>query len=205
MVEEQIISRGISNEKVIDTMKCVPRHLFVNEKYRGLAYSDQPLPIGHGQTISQPYVVAFMTEVLDLDENSRVLEVGTGCGYQTAVLAEIAKEVYTVEIIRDLLEMARENLRKLGYLNVKFKLGNGREGWQEYAPYSHIIVTAASNDVPESLIKQLEIKGKMVIPVGPRYWTQNLVLVTKYKSSTRKKKLLPVNFVPLVGNRNIKN
>jgi protein-L-isoaspartate(D-aspartate) O-methyltransferase len=205
MVEEQIVSRGISSKKVTDAMKRVPRHLFVNEKYQGLAYSDQPLPIGHGQTISQPYVVAFMTEALDLDENSRVLEVGTGCGYQTAIIAEIAKEVYTVEIIKDLLEVARRNLKKLGYSNIKFKLGNGREGWQEYALYSHIIVTAASDDIPEHLIKQLEIKGKIIIPVGPRYWTQNLVLVTKYKSGIKKKKLLPVNFVPLVGSRNIKN
>ncbi len=204
MVEEQIVSRGINDQKVVDAMRAVPRHYFVNEKMWHIAYTDQPLPIGHNQTISQPYVVAYMTSALELKKNSRVLEIGTGSGYQAAVLAEIAKEVYSVEVIEELAEKARLVLKKLGYKNVKIKIGNGRKGWQEYAPYSHIIVTAASENIPKALIEQLDFGGNMIVPVGHSSWTQNLVLITKMRDSIRRKKILPVRFVPLVHDRKLK-
>jgi len=204
MVEEQIVSRGIDDKKVLDAMRAVPRHYFVNEKFLNLAYTDQPLPIGYNQTISQPYVVAYMTSALELKKNSRVLEIGTGSGYQTAILAEIAKEVYSVEVIEELAEKARVVLKKLNYKNVKINIGNGRRGWKEYAPYSHIIVTAASENIPKALIEQLDFGGNMIVPVGHSSWTQNLVLITKMRDSIRRKKILPVRFVPLVNDRKLK-
>lgn len=204
MVEEQIVSRGIHDKKVLDAMRAVPRHYFVNEKFLNLAYTDQPLPIGYNQTISQPYVVAYMTSALELKKKSRVLEIGTGSGYQTAILAEIAKEVYSVEVIEELAEKARVVLKKLNYKNVKINIGNGRRGWKEYAPYSHIIVTAASENIPKALIEQLDSGGNMIVPVGHSSWTQNLVLVTKMRDGIRREKILPVRFVPLVNDRKLK-
>lgn len=198
MVEDQIVSRGITDPNVIRAMEKVPRHCFVDEKFCTIAYSDQPLPIGYEQTISQPYVVAFMTQALKLDGKSRVLEVGTGSGYQAAVLAEIAKEVYSIEIIEELVDHAKSVLERLRYRSIKIKVGNGREGWAKYAPYSHIIVTAASENIPSALIKQLNIAGRMIIPVGSSEWAQNLVLVTKTRRGITQESILPVRFVPLV-------
>lgn len=198
MVREQISSRDIIDPKVISAMSKIPREQFVTGKYKHLAYSDQPLPIGKNQTISQPYVVAFMTQALQLKRDSRVLEIGTGSGYQTAVLAGIAKEVYTIEVIKLLIDNARDSLKQLGIKNVRFKHSNGRAGWQEFAPFDRIIVTAASEDIPRCLQDQLADGGLMIIPVGRQHWSQDLVLVTKKKNRLLKEKLLPVRFVPLV-------
>ena len=198
MVETQIITRDVTNTRVINAMKRVPRHSFVGKKYMDIAYSDQPLPIGYNQTISQPYVVAYMTSALGLNSKSRVLEIGTGSGYQAAVLAEIAKEVFTVEVLSDLSKKAGDVLKQLNYRNIKLKVGNGRYGWKRYAPYSHIIVTAASEDIPKMLIDQLDISGKMIIPLGSQEWTQYLVLIRKTKEGVEEEKLLSVRFVPLI-------
>ena len=197
MVEVQIRSRGLSDEKVLEAMRRVERHLFVPSELRLYAYGDEPLPIGEGQTISQPYIVAYMTEALGLKGGERVLEVGTGSGYQTAILAEIAGEIYTVEIVAALSESARQRLQNLGYGNIRFKVGDGTFGWEEYAPYDAIIVTAAPPSVPKKLQEQLRVRGRMVIPVGAGF--QELVLITREKKDFRKKKLLPVRFVPLVS------
>lgn len=198
MVAEQIAARGIVNPAVIAAMKRVPRHLFVPERHRLLAYTDQPLPIGYGQTISQPYVVAFMTEALGLDPEAKVLEIGTGSGYQAAILAEIAREVYTIEVIAALADRAATVCRQLGYGNIHFRTGNGREGWPEQAPFTHIIVTAASTDLPQKLLDQLAVGGKMIIPIGSLSWGQDLVLICKENHGYRQQKILPVRFVPLV-------
>ncbi|MDD5765438.1 MAG: protein-L-isoaspartate(D-aspartate) O-methyltransferase [Candidatus Marinimicrobia bacterium] len=198
MVREQILSRDILDPAVVSAMRSVPRHAFVNQKYADLAYSDQPLPIGLGQTISQPYVVAFMTQALRISPKSRVLEIGTGSGYQAAVLSKIAREVYTVELLETLAKKAETVLKNIGIRNVRIRQGDGRDGWPEFAPFSHIIVTAASEDIPKELEKQLAIGGRMIIPVGNRDRTQYLVLVQKEKDSIRKEKILPVRFVPLV-------
>jgi len=197
MVEEQIIARGVKDKKVIEVMKKVPRHLFVPEEYRQYSYEDEPLPIGEGQTISQPYIVAYMTEVLELKEDDKVLEIGTGSGYQTAILAEIVKEVYTVEIIESLSKRAQKVLKELGYKNIHFKVGDGTYGWKEYSPYNAILVTAAPSKIPESLQNQLDEGGRMIIPVGSFF--QELVLVVRQKNKFKKKKLIPVRFVPLVS------
>jgi protein-L-isoaspartate(D-aspartate) O-methyltransferase len=197
MVDVQIQARGIKDEKVLQAMRKVPRHLFVPDNLRSYAYADEPLPIGEGQTISQPYIVAYMTEALELKGEDRVLEVGTGSGYQTAVLAEIAKEVYTIEIVGLLSSRARELLQKLGYTNIHFKIGDGTFGWQENIPYDAIIVTAAPASVPKKLKEQLGIAGKMIIPVGEGF--QELVLITREKKDFKTKKLLPVRFVPLIS------
>ena len=197
MVEEQIIARGVKDKKVIEVMKKVPRHLFVPEEYRQYSYEDEPLPIGEGQTISQPYIVAYMTEVLELKEDDKVLEIGTGSGYQTAILAEIVKEVYTVEIIESLSKRAQKVLKELGYKNIHFKVGDGTYGWKEYSPYNAILVTAAPSKIPESLQNQLDDGGRMIIPVGSFF--QELVLVVRQKNKFKKKKLIPVRFVPLVS------
>lgn len=198
MVKEQIVARGITDRRVIEAMKRVPREYFVTEDYKELAYSDQPLPIGHGQTISQPYVVAYMTQELEINPDSKVLEIGTGSGYQTAILAEIAEEVYTVEIIEELAKRAEETLTNLGYRNIKFKVGDGREGWKEFSPFSRIIVTAASEDIPSELINQCETGGIIVIPIGPKGWTQDLVKIRKLENGITEQRMLPVRFVPLV-------
>lgn len=197
MVEVQIKARGLRDEKVLEAMRRVERHLFVPLELRPYAYGDEPLPIGEGQTISQPYIVAYMTEALELKGGERVLEVGTGTGYQTAILAEIAGEIYTVEIVAALSASAQQRLQGLGYRNIRFKVGDGTFGWEEYAPYDAIIVTAAPPSVPRKLQGQLRVSGRMVIPVGAGF--QELVLITREKKDFRKKKLLPVRFVPLVS------
>ncbi len=178
--------RGVKDKRVLSAMLKVPRHLFVPPELVDRAYDDCPLPIGKGQTISQPYIVALMTEALEIDENSKVLEIGTGSGYQAAILAEIAKEVYTVERIPELLERARKVIESLGYDNVFFKVGDGTEGWPEYAPYDAIIVTAASPRIPEPLIEQLKVGGRLVIPVGSEL-TQELLKITKISEDGKTK------------------
>jgi protein-L-isoaspartate(D-aspartate) O-methyltransferase len=197
MVEVQIKARGLRDEKVLKAMKKVERHLFVPEELRPYAYGDEPLPIGEGQTISQPYIVAYMTEALELKGGERVLEVGTGTGYQTAILAEIAGEIYTIEIVGILSAGAQQRLQGLGYRNIRFKVGDGTFGWEEYSPYDAIIVTAAPPSVPRKLQEQLGVSGRMVIPVGAGF--QELVLITREKRDFRRKKLLPVRFVPLIS------
>jgi len=196
MVYSQIIGRGIKNPGVIKAMEKVQRELFVPEELRNRAYVDGPLPIGYRQTISQPYIVAFMTEAARLKPDDRVLEIGTGSGYQAAVLAEIVKEVYTIEIIEPLAETARERLERLGYKNIKVKYGDGYKGWPEHAPYDAIIITAAPPKIPENLIEQLKIGGRMVVPVGSL--SQDLYLITRAASGFQKERLLPVRFVPMV-------
>jgi len=197
MVAEQISARGIKDDHVLKALRKVPRHMFVPKDMQSYAYRDEPLPIGEGQTISQPYIVAYMTEVLELKGKERVLEVGTGSGYQAAILAELVREVYTVEIIESLSKMARMVLKKLGYKNIYFRVGDGTLGWEEYSPYDAIVVTAAPARVPKVLKEQLKISGKMVIPVGSMF--QELVLVSRGKKKFKKKRLLPVRFVPLVS------
>ncbi len=200
MVNKQIIRRGVRNEDVIRAMMTVPRHRFVPKGWVLMAYDDTPLPIGYGQTISQPYIVAYMTEILDLDKESQVLEVGTGSGYQAAILSCIAKEICTIEIIPELAESASLRLKKLDYQNVKVTCGDGYYGWPEHAPFDAIIVTAAAGHIPPPLLKQLKAGGRMVIPVGGPFMIQNLILVEKDnagKITTRN--LMSVRFVPLTG------
>jgi protein-L-isoaspartate(D-aspartate) O-methyltransferase len=196
MVTKQIESRGIKDVHVLEAMKKVPRHTFVPENMRKFAYNDEPLPIGKGQTISQPYIVAYMTEVLELSSEFKVLEVGTGSGYQAAVLAEIVKDVFTVEIIDELSKNARGVLEAEGYTNIHFRVGDGANGWAENAPYDAIMVTAAPPDIPKALQGQLTVGGRMIVPVGDAF--QELVLIVREKRKFRKKNLLPVRFVPLV-------
>lgn len=198
MVSKQLKRRGISDERVLSAFRKVKRHLFVPENYRDLAYSDQPLPIGHDQTISQPYIVAFMTEALDLKDSDRVLEVGTGSGYQAAILAEICQEVYTIEIISALGKSARELLKDLDYTNVHVKVGDGYKGWAEHAPYDAIIVTCSPTHVPEPLKNQLAEGGRMIIPVGKKY-AQELVRLRKKEGELVEESVLPVRFVPMVN------
>jgi protein-L-isoaspartate(D-aspartate) O-methyltransferase len=196
MVDTQIKSRGIKDEQVLEAMEKVRRHVFVPKNMMKYAYNDEPLPIGKGQTISQPYIVAYMTEVLQLTGEGKVLEVGTGSGYQAAILAEIAREVFTVEIIDELSKNAQEVLQAEGYTNIHFRVGDGAYGWEEKAPYDAIMVTAAPPEVPMALQDQLKIGGRMIVPVGDAF--QELVLIVREKRRFRKKKLLPVRFVPLV-------
>jgi len=197
MVEVQIEARGVKDKKVLSAMRKVPRHLFVPENMRPYAYQDEPLLIGEGQTISQPYIVAYMSEALRLTGNEVVLEVGTGSGYQAAILAEVAKEVFSVELVETLSLRAQEVLRELGYENIHFRIGDGTLGWKEYAPYDAIMVTAAPAQVPQALQEQLKVGGRMVIPVGSAF--QELVLVTRERRKFKKRKLLPVRFVPLIS------
>lgn len=200
MVKTQIISRGIKDKKVLMAMKKVSRHKFVPKNVETLAYRDHPLPIGKGQTISQPYIVALMTELLELKSSDKVLEIGTGSGYQAAVLAEIAKEIFTIEIIEELGTKANAKLEELGYKNVEVKIGDGFYGWPEKSPFDAIIVTCAVNHIPLPLVEQLNKAGRMVIPVGERFSIQNLVLVRKNKKGEiQTKKILPVRFVPMLG------
>ena len=196
MVEYQIRRRGISDKKVLKAMLKVPRHLFVPEQMRELAYGDEPLPIGEGQTISQPYIVAYMTEALKLTGKEKVLEIGTGSGYQTAILAEIVQEVYTVELIPELSRRAQKVLAELGYQNIHFLVGDGTRGWPEHAPYEAILVSAAPATVPRSLAEQLKLGGRMIIPVGTDF--QELVLVTRTESGWQEERLIGVRFVPLI-------
>jgi len=203
MVTHQIIARGIKDLRVIEAMRKVPRHLFVPEDMRGSAYDDRPLPIGEGQTISQPYIVAFMTEALHVSPGDTVLEIGTGSGYQAAVLAEIAKEVYTIEIRPRLGERARERLNGMGYGNIAVKIGDGYKGWPEKMPFNAIIVTCAPQEIPKPLVDQLAEGGRMIIPVGERGGVQELVLVRKEKGMIRQEAVMKVLFVPMVTDEGI--
>jgi len=196
MVDKQMRDRGIRDPQVLKAMKTVPRHKFVHPLLKPLAYQDSPLPIGHKQTISQPYIVAYMTEVLELDSEDRVLEIGTGSGYQAAVLSEIVKEVYSIEIISALAQEAKKRLDMLGYRNVIVKDGDGYQGWQAHAPFDAIIVTAAPPSIPPKLLEQLAVGGRMIVPVGSV--SQELVLITKTEEGTQQETLLPVRFVPMV-------
>jgi protein-L-isoaspartate(D-aspartate) O-methyltransferase len=203
MVREQIshppdYRDPVKDQRVLDAMSRVPRHLFVPSPSIGLAYGDFPVPIGYGQTISQPYIVALMTEMLQVKPGQTILEVGTGSGYQAAVLSQLVKEVYTVEIIKPLALQAEERLKKLQYLNVQVKVGDGYYGWEEHAPFDRIIVTCAATFVPPPLLKQLKPGGKMCIPVGAQYSVQYLTMVEKSENGAiTMKKTLPVSFVPL--------
>ncbi len=199
MVEEQIVARGIRNPRVLDAMRKVPRHEFLPEAIRGMAYQDSALPLGESQTMSQPYMVAAMTELLALSGPERVLEIGTGSGYQAAVLAELCEKVYTVERIKTLADRARLNLDRLGYRSVAIKVYDGTYGWKEMAPFDAIIVTAASPDVPQPLVDQLKEGGRMVIPVGERY-SQTLAKIVKTAEGVSTTKSIPCVFVPLIGN-----
>jgi protein-L-isoaspartate(D-aspartate) O-methyltransferase len=197
MVDEQLRARDIRLPRVLDAMRQVPRHLFVPEPQRVDAYGDHPLPIGHGQTISQPYIVAFMTQAIDVRATDRVLEIGTGSGYQAAILAELANEIYTIEIVTPLAERARNTLASLGYRNVHVRAGNGYLGWPEQAPFDRIIVTAAPDDVPPALVEQLKAGGLMAIPVGDV--SQELRVLRKTPTGLETLDTLPVRFVPMTG------
>lgn len=200
MVRHQIAERGVSDIRVLDAMMSVPRHKFVPDRYITRAYDDNPLPIGYGQTISQPYIVAYMTELLNLNKNTTVLEVGTGSGYQAAILSPLVKKVYTIEIIPELANSASARLKDLGYSNVEVGIGDGYYGWTEHAPFDAIIVTAAAGHIPPPLLEQLKNNGRMVIPVGGSFLVQNLILISKNKDGViTTRNLIPVRFVPLTG------
>lgn len=190
--------RNITNPRVLQAMQTVPRHEFVPEEHRDEAYDDHPLPIGHGQTISQPYIVAFMTEQLDPKPTDRVLEIGTGCGYQAAVLGELVQDVYTIEIVEPLARQATATLRRLGYDNVHVRAGDGFAGWPEEAPFDAVIVTCAPEKIPQPLVEQLKEGGRMVIPVGPSH-DQSLYLLRKEGGELKQRAILPVRFVPMTG------
>lgn len=198
MVENQIKKRGITDKKVLRAMLEVPRHEFVKDALLSVAYQDSPLPIGSGQTISQPYIVALMTELLDVEDDNKVLEIGTGSGYQAAILSKLAMSVITVERVVELYQQSKELLNKLGYNNVMVVHGDGSIGYKEYSPYDRIIVTAAAPEVPESLIEQLGDNGKIVIPLGNRI-IQRLEVIIKEKESIRREISEGVRFVPLLG------
>jgi len=198
MVEEQIIKRGISDKRVIKAMLKVPRHLFVEGAIRESAYGDFPLPIGEGQTISQPYMVAVMTEKLQLDKESIVLEIGTGSGYQTAIIAEICERVFTIERILTLEKKARLTLEGLGFTNIAFKVGDGTLGWSEFAPYDGIVVTAGAPKIPKLLFSQLNEGGRMVIPIGDSF-SQTLKVVRKKEDKRIEEAYFGCTFVPLIG------
>lgn len=201
MVTAQLEARGITDKPTLNAIRSVERHRLVPEAQVQYAYEDRPLPIGFGQTISQPYMVGYMTEVIRPTAGMKVLEIGTGSGYQAAVLAEIVDEVYTIEIVEELAKTAKSRLEKMGYTNIHVKEGDGYYGWEEHAPFDAIIVTAASEFIPPPLIEQLKEGGKMVIPVGAPFTTQQLMLVEKQKDGKRKtRNLLPVRFVPFTRN-----
>jgi len=190
---------GIDDPRVLEAMEQVPRHWFVNEPEQPWAYADRPLPIGHGQTISQPFIVAYMTWVLELDADSKVLEIGTGSGYQAAILNEFTPNVYTIEIVAALGRQAQQSFARHGYTTISARIGDGYAGWAEHAPFDAIIVTCAPDDIPEALIEQLKPTGRMVIPVGSVSSVQQLVLVTKGENGViSKRMLMPVRFVPMV-------
>ncbi|HEY9605341.1 MAG TPA: protein-L-isoaspartate(D-aspartate) O-methyltransferase, partial [Allocoleopsis sp.] len=195
MVEYQIRARGIQDKSVLKAMSKVPRHRFVDSSAAHLAYADRPVLIGYDQTMSQPFIVAYMTQAAQLSPNKTVLEIGTGSGYQTAVLGELAKEVYTIEIIPELAKSARQILSELGYQNVHVKTGDGYQGWIEHAPYDAILVTAAPTYIPEALVNQLALYGRLVIPVGS--WEQELIVLTKTPDGIRQETTIPVLFVPM--------
>jgi protein-L-isoaspartate(D-aspartate) O-methyltransferase len=197
MVATQIRSRGIKDKRVLEAMEKVPRHLFVPETYRPQAYSDSPLPIGYGQTISQPYIVALMTEALKIEPGDKVFEVGTGSGYQAAVLAEMGAEVFTMEIVEELVASAGDVFNVLNYSKIQLRLGDAYQGWVEHSPFDAVIVTAAPEHVPQPLIDQLKVGGRMVVPVGGRF--QDLVVMTKTTDGLERESLGPVIFVPMTG------
>jgi protein-L-isoaspartate(D-aspartate) O-methyltransferase len=199
MVSGQIELRGVRDREVLRAMEAVPRHEFVSDEYLSQAYDDHPLPIGYGQTISQPYIVAFMTELLQLEGGEKVLEIGTGSGYQAAILAEMTDQVITLEIIPELADSARERLQRLGYDSIQVFNADGYYGWEEGAPYNAIIVTAAPDHVPQALLEQLKEGGRLVIPVGPVGWLQTLWLVTKEGGECQFHNKGGVTFVPLTG------
>jgi protein-L-isoaspartate(D-aspartate) O-methyltransferase len=199
MVRHQLVAGGIRNPEVLQAMVEVPRHEFVPSSLRPYAYADGPLPIGHGQTISQPFIVAYMTQALELSKEDRVLEVGTGSGYQAAILGKLAKEVYTIEIVPPLAESAKAILSKLGFENVHVRTGDGYLGWPEKAPFDAIIVTCAPDHVPEPLISQLQEGGRLIIPVGHAGGVQQLVLLRKKNGQITKATMLDVRFVPMTG------
>lgn len=198
MVKSQVAMRGVTNERVLTAMRKVPREQFVPEKMRARSYTDRPLPIGYDQTISQPYIVAFMTEKLELKPTDRVLEIGTGSGYQAAILGELAAEVYSIEIIEPLGKGAEETLKRLGYKNVHVKIGDGYKGWPEHAPFDAVIVTCAPDHVPQPLAEQLRDGGRIIIPVG-KAGAQELFLLEKKDGKLRQRAVLPVRFVPMTG------
>lgn len=200
MVEEQLSGegRGITNKSVLNALAAVPRHEFVPSHLRSRAYRDSPLPIGYGQTISQPYIVAFMTEQLQPKPQDRVLEIGTGSGYQAAVLARLVAQVYTIEIVEPLAQRAAADLKRLGYTNVFVRAGDGFKGWPEAAPFDAVIVTCAPGDIPQPLVEQLKDGGRMIIPVGPAL-NQELVMLRKAGGKLERRAVLPVRFVPMTG------
>lgn len=197
MVEQQMVERGIKDKDILEVFMAVPRHLFVPEEYIDKAYHDCPLPIGYSQTISQPYIVAYMTEILEPDKNMKVLEIGTGSGYQAAILSLLCKEVYTIEIIDSLAVRANKMFSFLGYNNIKVKIGDGYKGWKEHAPFDAIIVTCAPTNIPEPLLEQLAEDGKMIIPAGVEY-NQKLYLIEKVNGEIEQTETLPVRFVPMI-------
>jgi protein-L-isoaspartate(D-aspartate) O-methyltransferase len=199
MVDEQIVGRGVQDERVLAVMRKIQRHEFLPEAIRGMAYTDNALPLGESQTMSQPYMVALMTALLGLKGTERVLEIGTGSGYQAAVLAELCEKVYTVERIKSLADKARATLDRLGYKSVAIKVYDGTYGWKEMAPFDAIVVTAGSPDIPAPLVEQLKEGGRMVIPVGERYG-QELILVLKTTEGVVTSRSIPCVFVPLIGN-----
>jgi protein-L-isoaspartate(D-aspartate) O-methyltransferase len=199
MVKEQIADRGISDRRVLKAMESVPRHAFVPAAYRDQAYADHPLPIGYGQTISQPYIVAYMCEVAGIRPSDRILEVGTGSGYHASVISRLASKIYTIEIIPELARRAEETIRQLGYENIVLRQGDGYFGWKDEAPFDVIIVTAAADHIPPPLLRQLKDGGRMIIPLGHPFFTQKLVLVEKKNGEIRSRDLIPVRFVPLTG------
>jgi protein-L-isoaspartate(D-aspartate) O-methyltransferase len=198
MVERQLARRGITDERVLEAMRQVPRHVFVPQDMWDMAYRDTPLPIGQGQTISQPYIVAYMTQLLDLAPEDRVLEIGTGSGYQVAILSRLAKQVYTIERIGDLARQAAQILKELGYDNVQLRTADGGYGWPEAAPFDAIMVTAAAPEIPQPLIAQLAEGGRLVIPIGPTGY-QDLLRLRRRGERIERENLVPVAFVPLVG------
>lgn len=199
MIAKQLMNRGIKDEKVLEAFRQVPRQEFVQDEDNDYAYSDGPLPIGHGQTISQPYIVALMTEALEIKKTDRVMEIGTGSGYQTAILASLACEVYSVEKVSALAKSAGKKLKSLGYGNIHVKVGDGTKGWKKNAPYDAIMVTAASPQVPPSLLEQLSPQGRMVIPVGDRYFQKLMLLVKTEDGEMKTFNLGDCRFVPLLG------
>ncbi|MDM9631723.1 protein-L-isoaspartate(D-aspartate) O-methyltransferase [Robiginitalea aurantiaca] len=198
MVREQLEARDISDSSVLAVMRRIPRHEFVPEDYKDLAYNDRALPIGEGQTISQPYIVAYMTQVLGVQEGEKVLEIGTGSGYQAAILSELGGEVYTIEIVEPLGMAAKRRLKALGYRNVTLRIGDGYNGWPEVAPFDAIMVTAGAETLPQPLMEQLADGGRMVIPIGPHGGVRQLTLITRKNGKFKSEKLMAVRFVPFV-------
>jgi protein-L-isoaspartate(D-aspartate) O-methyltransferase len=198
MVAEQMEARDITDSSVLEVMRRVPRHEFVHKDYKDLAYHDQALPIGMGQTISQPYIVAYMTQVLGVQSGEKVLEIGTGSGYQAAILSELGGKVYTIEIVETLGLAAEKRLNALGYKNVSVRVGDGYNGWPEAAPFDAIMVTAGAEELPQTLVEQLAEGGRMVIPIGPHGGVRQLTLITRKKGKLKSEKLMPVRFVPFI-------